>query len=80
MNTIAARHDFARCHAISMLPQDALPRSGFLRSILDTFRRALQRREERELVRHFNRYGGHLTDDIERRIFEDITRNHNFRI
>jgi hypothetical protein len=31
-------------------------------------------------VRHFNRYGGHLTDDIERRIFEDITRNHNFRI
>jgi hypothetical protein len=63
-----------------MLPQDALPRSGFLRSILDTFRRARQRREERELARRFNRYGGHLTDDIERRIFEDITRNHNFRI
>jgi len=80
MNAIAARHDFARCHAISMLPQDAPPRSGFLRCILDTFRRARQRREERELARRFNRYGGHFTDDIERRIFEDITRNHNFRI
>ena len=80
MNAIAPRHDFARCHAISMLPRDAPPRSGFLRCILDTFTRARQRREERELARSFNWYGGYLTDDIERRIFGEITRNFNFRV
>jgi hypothetical protein len=42
--------------------------------------RARQRREERELARRFNQYGGRLTDDIERRIFEDMTRNFNFRV
>jgi hypothetical protein len=80
MNAVVPRPDFARCHAIAMPPRDAPPRSGFLRCIVDTMMRARQRREERELARRFNRYGGHLTDDIERRIFEEMTRNCNFRV
>jgi hypothetical protein len=48
--------------------------------MVDTIVRARQRREERELARRFNRYGGHLTDDVERRIFEEMTRNCNFRV
>jgi CelD/BcsL family acetyltransferase involved in cellulose biosynthesis len=39
-----------------------------------------QRREDRELARRFNQYGGHLTDDIERRLFEEMIRNFNFRV
>ena len=79
MNAIAPRHDFARGHAIAS-PRDASPRSGFLRCIVDTIVRARQRREEREVARQFNRYGRHLTDDVERRIFEEMTRNRNFRV
>jgi|APPan5920702856_1055754.scaffolds.fasta_scaffold78251_2 hypothetical protein len=77
MNAIAPRHDFT---AIVMPPRDASPRGGFLRCIVDTVMRTRQRREERELARRFNQYGGRLTDDIERRIFEDMTRNCNFRV
>lgn len=80
MNAIAPRRDFARCHAIAAPPLDASPRSGFVRCIVDTVTRARQRREGRELARRFNRYGGHLTDDVERRIFEEMTRNFNFRV
>jgi hypothetical protein len=80
MNAIASRHDFTRCRAMAMPPRDAPPRIGFLRGIVDTIMRARQHREERELARRFNRYGGRLTDDIERRIFEDMTRNLNFRV
>jgi hypothetical protein len=76
MNAIAPRHDFT---AIAMPPRDASPR-GLLRCIVDIITRARQRREERELARRFNQYGGRLTDDIERRIFEDMTRNFNFRV
>src|SRR5262245_13490069 len=79
MNAIAPRHDFARGHAIAT-PRGTPPHSGFLRCIVDTIMRARQRREERELARRFNQYGGRLTDDIERRIFEDMTRNCNFRV
>ena len=79
MNAIAPRHDFARGHAIAP-PRGASPRSGFLRCIVDTIVRARQRREERELARQFNRYGRHLTNDVERRIFEEMTRNRNFRV
>lgn len=80
MNAIAPRHDFTRCRAIAMPPRDARPRSGFLRCMVDTIMRLRQRREEREFARRFNQYGGRLTDDIERRIFEDMTRNFNFRV
>jgi hypothetical protein len=80
MNAIAPRPDFTRCRAVAMPPRGASPRSGFLRCIVDTVMRARQRREERELARRFSQYGGRLTDDIERRIFEDMTRNFNFRV
>jgi hypothetical protein len=80
MNAIAPRPDFTRCRAVAMPPRDASPRSGFLRCIVDTVMRARQRREERELARRFSQYGGRLTDDIERRIFENMTRNFNFRV
>jgi hypothetical protein len=80
MNAIVPRHDFARCHAIAPPPRDAPPRSGFLRCMVDTIMRVRRRREERELARRFNRYGGQLTDDVERRIFEEMTRNCNFRV
>jgi hypothetical protein len=80
MNAVVPRPDFARCHAMAMPPQNAPPRSGFLRCIVDTIMRARQRRQQRELARRFNRYGGHLTDDVERRIFEELTRNCNFRV
>lgn len=79
MNAIAPRHDFARCQAIAT-PRDAPPCSGFLRCMVDTIMRARRRREERELARRFNRYGGQLTDDVERRIFEEMIRNCNFRV
>jgi hypothetical protein len=80
MNAIAPRHDFTRCRGIAMPPRDAPPRNGFLRCIVDPIARARQRREERELARRFNQYGGRLTDDVERRIFEEMTRNCNFRV
>ncbi len=48
--------------------------------MVDTIMRVRRRREERELARRFNRYGGQLTDDVERRIFEEMTRNGNFRV
>ena len=73
MNAIAPRHDFARGHA-SATPRDAPLRSGFLRCIVDTIVRVRRHREERELARLFNRYGRHLTDEVERRIFEEMTR------
>jgi len=79
MNAIAPRHDFARCQAIAT-PREAPPRSGFLRCIVETIMRVRQRREARQLARRFNRYGGHLTDDVERRIFEEMIRNCNFRV
>jgi hypothetical protein len=80
MNAITPRRDFARCNAIAMPPRDAPPRSGILGRIVDSIMQARQRREERELARRFNRYGEHLTDDVERRIFEEMTRNCNFRV
>src|SRR5262249_54371327 len=80
MNAITPRRDFARCNAIAMPPRDAPPRSGILGRIVDSIMQARQRREERELARRVNRYGEHLTDDVERRIFEEMTRNCNFRV
>jgi hypothetical protein len=73
MNAIAPHHDFARCQAIATPGEDfsvasSKPSCGFA-SV-----------GRRQLARQFNRYGGHLTDDVERRIFEEMTRNCNFRV
>lgn len=80
MKAIAPRRDFAPCRAIAMPPRDAPSRSAILGWIVDRIVQARWRWEERELARQFNRHGGRLTDEVERRIFEEMTRNCNFRV
>jgi hypothetical protein len=53
-------------------------RAGILQRIFDVFARAQQRQAERAIAREFNRLGGRLTDDTERRITEWITRRRMF--
>ena len=56
----------ARCH-------------GFLRRIFDAVRRAHDRKAAREVERHLGFSGRKLTDEMERKMMERLTRNQNFR-
>jgi hypothetical protein len=56
----------ARCH-------------GLWRRIFDAIWRARERKAAREVERHFGLSGQKLTDEIERRMMESLTRNQNFR-
>jgi uncharacterized protein (DUF1330 family) len=54
-------------------PQNAAA-SGILRRVFDAMMRARERRAELHLARLLRSSGGRLTDDIERRIMQDIVR------
>jgi hypothetical protein len=56
----------ARCH-------------GFVRHIFGAIRRAHERKAAREVERHFGLSGQKLTDEMERKMMERLTRNQNFR-
>jgi DNA-binding FadR family transcriptional regulator len=56
----------ARCH-------------GFVRRIFDAIRRAHERKAAREVERHLGLSGQKLTDEMERKMMERLTRNQNFR-
>ncbi len=56
----------ARCH-------------GFVRRIFDAIRRAHERKAAREVERHLGLSGQKLTDEMERKMIERLTRNQNFR-
>ena len=49
-------------------------RRGILRRIFDAIVESRQKHAERELARFVERTGGRLTDDIERRMTEHLTR------
>jgi hypothetical protein len=56
----------ARCHS-------------FVRRIFDAIRRAHDRKAVREVERHLGLSGQKLTDEMERKMMERLTRNQNFR-
>ena len=56
----------ARCH-------------GFVRRIFDAIRRAHERKAAREIERLLGFSGQKLTDEMERKMMERLTRNQNFR-
>jgi hypothetical protein len=58
-------------------------RRGLLRRAVEAIRLWRQRQEEREIARFLGgrggEYGGHLTDESERELFEHLTHNSSFR-
>lgn len=52
---------------------------GFVRRTFDAIRRAHERKAAREIERHLGLSGQKLTDEMERKMMERLTRNQNFR-
>lgn len=52
---------------------------GQLRQLLDRFLEWRQRRVEQDIAIHLGVTGGHITDEIERRIFERLMSRGGFR-
>ncbi len=82
MNALTPCQDFADSRPI---PAPRTPgvlgkRVGLWRRIYDAVMDARQRQTERDIARIVGQSGWHLTDDIERRITEHLTRNPNFRL
>ena len=50
-----------------------------VRRIFDAIRRAHERKAAREVERHLGLSGQKLTDEMERKMMERLTRNQNFR-
>ena len=76
--------DFASCEGSSRgrtVPtshRHKTDRVGILHRIFDALARSQQRQAERAIAREFNRLGGRLTDETERRITEWITHRRMF--
>jgi hypothetical protein len=84
MNSIPSYRDFALHSPASLLrPVPERPRRGLLRRIFKAIEASHERRAEREVARRLGiglgEPGEHLTDEMERRLFEHLTRNRNFR-
>jgi len=82
MNALTSCQDFAASRPV---PTPTTPgvigkRPGLWRRIYDALMDARRRQTERDIVRIVAQSGCHLTDDIERRITEHLTRNPNFRL
>jgi len=58
-------------------------RRGLIRRVVEAVRLWRQRQAEREIARFLGgrggEYGGHLSDESERRLFELLTHNSSFR-
>jgi hypothetical protein len=79
MNAITAQSDFVRCRAIPQAAPSAVPRRrGILRRLYEAVTLSCQRRAERDMGRLLAQSGGRLTDDIERRMTEQLIRNGHF--
>jgi Cdc6-like AAA superfamily ATPase len=52
---------------------------GFVRRIFDAIRHAHERKAAREAERHLGLSGQKLTDEMERKMMERVTRNQNFQ-
>jgi hypothetical protein len=52
---------------------------GLLRRIFDAVTRSRQRHVNEDIARYLHQSGGRLTDEIEREMMQQLTRNRNFR-
>jgi hypothetical protein len=71
--------DVADYRAILRPSPDVRRRKGILRRIRTAFVPASQREADRHMARLLRQSGGRLTDDIERLLAEQLTRNGNLR-
>jgi len=72
--------DIANCRAIRQPPANADRRKSILRRIRAAFLPASQREAHRLMVHLLRQSGGRLTDDIERVLSEQLTRNDNLHV
>jgi hypothetical protein len=52
---------------------------GLLRRVYDAVTRSRQRHVNEDIARYLHQSGGRLTDEIEREMMQQLTRNWNFR-
>lgn len=78
MSAIAFHRSLDRRRDALALSANSL-RRGIFRRVGDAIMRSNQRRAERDIARWLGQSSGRLTDEIERRITEHLTRNGNFR-
>jgi hypothetical protein len=52
---------------------------GLLRRVFDAVTRSRQRHVNEDIARYLQQSGGRLTDEIEREMMQQLTRNWNFR-
>jgi hypothetical protein len=52
---------------------------GLLRRVFDAVTRSRQRHVDEDIARYLHQSGGRLTDEIEREMMQQLTRNWNFR-
>jgi hypothetical protein len=52
---------------------------GLLRRVSDAAMRSRQRHANEDIARYLHQSGGRLTDEIEREMMQQLTRNWNFR-
>ena len=72
--------DLADCRAGVRASPDAARRKGILHRIRAAFLPASQREAHALMARLLRQSGGRLTDDIERALSEQLTRNGNLRV
>jgi hypothetical protein len=72
--------DVADCRAVVRASQDAARRKGILHRIRAALLPASQREAHALMARLLRQSGGRLTDDIERMLSEQLTRNGNLRV
>jgi hypothetical protein len=78
MSAITSHPDFAACRTIPRPAPHAAKRAGILRRLYEAAMRSRQRHAEQDIARLLTRSGGRLTDDIERRMTEQLIRNGYF--
>ena len=78
MSAIASHPDFAGCRTIPRPGPIVAKRAGILRRLYEAVMLSSQRRAERDMGRLLTQSGGRLTDDIERRMTEQLIRNGYF--
>ncbi len=81
MNSMPTYRDFAAAGAqpSRQLRASVPARRGLFRRIGDAIALSHQRAVEREIARRLGNPPGKLNDEMERRLFEQLTGNHGFR-
>jgi len=75
MSVLARASTFTEHHA-----QRAECQPGLLRRLFASFMESRHRRAEQEIAMRLGLTGGHITDEIERRMSERLTRGGGFRL